>query len=124
LNLNDIAASDWRTFSSDPLGFGKAISFTAPGGEIADAVGLTTKHHIGLDTDGNVVNSKNAHFSVSESILVEAGYPTRDASGEVNFAGHKVAIVDSTGLSKNYVIEEWFPDESIGVITCILGDFR
>jgi hypothetical protein len=36
---------------------------------------------------------------------------------------HLVNVKDSTGNLRNYVIMENFPDETLGMITCILGDY-
>ena len=120
-SLRDQATSDWERFSSDPDGFGTTISFEAPSAETADIVGLASKHHINIDSEGNPVSTKNAHCSASEKLLVDAGYPVR-LSDEVAMIGHKVSWVDSTGASKDYAIEQHFPDETVGMITFILGD--
>lgn len=84
-------------------------------------VGLHTKHHLGIDTDGNMVNTKNAHIAISESNLT--GYPVRNAKGEVSMRGHLVLCKDSTGVEKTYKIEQTFPDETVGLIVIILGDY-
>jgi hypothetical protein len=68
------------------------------------------------------VNTKNAHIAISEKFLSDASYPYRNLSGEVSLKNHRIAVADSTGLVKNYVIREIFPDETIGLIVCILGD--
>ena len=78
----------------------------------------------GIDDDGNVVNTKNAHISFSEKQLTDASYPTRNADGDVALYGHKATWIDSTGSSITYTIREFFPDETIGVILCILGDLE
>lgn len=123
MSLIDLCKSNWQRFTSDTNGFGVAITITSPLNDVVELVGLATKHHIGIDTDGNLVNTKNAHVSFAEKLLTDAAYPVRNASGEVNLKGHKISYIDSTGNSKNYVIREWFPDETVGMITCILGDF-
>lgn len=123
MGLIDRIKADAKRFSSDANGFGINISFTAPSAETATIVGLATKHHLSVGTDGLPVNSKNAHISFSEDLLTAASYPVR-TSGEVNLKGHKVSWIDSTGVAKNYVIEQWFPDETVGFIVCILGDFE
>ena len=121
MSLRDRAKTDVQRFTSDPDGFGTTISFEAPTTETADIVGLATKHHISIDTEGNPINTKNAHVSVSEQLLVDAGYPVR-VFGEVSMEQHKVSWVDSTGVSKDYVVEQHFPDETVGLIVFILGD--
>jgi len=123
MSLVDQAKKDWQQITTDNVnGFGTEINLTAPNTTTLDIVGLATKHHIGIDDDGNVVNTKNAHISFSEQQLIDGGYPTRDADGEVSLYGHKATWIDSTGTTITYVIREFFPDETIGVILCILGD--
>ncbi len=122
MGLIDRAKSDIKDITSNPDEFGVSITFTAPTGEIATINGLHSKHHMAIDTDGNTINSKNAHISVSEDLLIAQNYPVRK-DGEVKLNDHKVSVKDSTGISKNYVIREGFPDETIGLITCILGSF-
>jgi len=122
MGLMDTAKEDWQTFTTDLDGFGKTIQLIAPDLTTLNVVGIATKHHIGIDTEGNMVNVKNAHVSFSEKQLTDAGYPHRDANGEVNMDHHKVVWTDSTGNSVTYVVREYYPDETIGVILCILGD--
>ena len=121
--LIEQAKGDWQRFSSDLNGWGVEITLTAPTAEVANIAGLGTNHHIGIDTDGNPINTKNAHITISEQLLVDAGYPVR-VNNEVSLLQHRVSYKDSTGVTKEYVIEETFPDETIGMITCILNDFE
>ena len=122
--LIEQAKKDWQRFTSDPDAFGIPITFTAPTTEVANIIGLATKHHINIDTDGNVVNTKNAHISISEQLLVDALYPVRAGGDEVTLIDHRVSYADSTGTVKEYIIKETFPDETVGMITCILNDFE
>ena len=120
MGLIDRAKSDIKAITSNPDEWAVSIAFTAPTGEIATLNGLHSKHHMGMDTDGNRVNSKNAHISFSEELLTAQNYPVRK-DGKVKLNGHKINVKDSTGIIGNYVINEAFPDETIGLITCILG---
>ncbi|KKN55733.1 hypothetical protein LCGC14_0579430 [marine sediment metagenome] len=122
MGLIEQAKSDIKDITSNPDEFGVSITLTAPTGEIATLNGLHSKHHMSVNTDGIMINSKNAHISVSEDLLIAQNYPVRK-DGEVKLNDHKVSVKDSTGISKNYVIREGFPDETIGLITCILGSF-
>ena len=105
-------------------GWAVEMTFTAPDLTTAAITGLHTKHHMGFDTDGNRVSAKNAHVSFSEKVLTDLAYPVRNAKGEVTLIGHLVAVKDSTGFVKNYIIRETYPDETIGLIVCILGDYE
>lgn len=124
MGLIQQAKDDWQRFSSDPDLFGISIDFEAPTSATATVVGLATKHNIGVDTEGNLINTKNAHISVAEKLLTDAGYPTRNTAGEVDLKKHRVDYIDSTGGSKKYVIQQSFPDETVGMIVCILEDFE
>jgi hypothetical protein len=114
----------WRERSSDLSEFGVALSFVAPEGQTANVNGLHTKHHLSFDTEGIAVNSRNAHVSVSEKLLTDLGYPTRNAKGEVDLQNHRVTCKDSTGIDKTYIIRQWHQNETIGVIVMILGEWR
>lgn len=117
------AKEDIESITSDIEGFAREITLTAPDSTVLVVNGLHTKHHLGADSDGNLVNTKNAHISISEKFLSDASYPYRDSQGEVNLKKHKVSVKDSTDVEKIYVIREWFPNETIGLITCILKDY-
>lgn len=108
-------------------GWGASLTFTPranKGGAEVTITGLHSKHHLGEDTDGNRVNSKNAHVSFSDSFLVAAGYPIRNLKGEMDMVGDKVKATDSTGQEWAYIIRETYPDETVGLTCCILGDFE
>jgi hypothetical protein len=124
MSLINRAKADWRRHTTSSDGGGVSVKITNPATQqTADITCLATKHHIGVDTDGNLVNTKNAHISFSEEILNDIEFSVRDSSGEVNLSSFIVEFADSTGIIKKYVIREWFPDETVGIIVCILGDF-
>jgi len=105
-------------------GFEENINITTPDdAQSFNITGWATKHHLNFDTDGTQINSKNAHICIDEQKLVDVGYPVR-TNEEVNLLGHKVIVKDSSGIDKKYVIRENFPDETFGLIVCILGDFE
>ena len=103
--------------------FGVAITFTAPDTSTADITGFHVKHHTDFDGDGIAVNSTIASVAISEKFLTDLSYPVR-IDGEVNFDGHRVLVADSTLSVKEYTILQWFPDETIGIIVCILGKYE
>lgn len=118
------AKADYERITSDLNGFAAEITLTAPDNTTVTVNGLHTKHHLSIDTDGNQVNTKNPHISISEKFLTDLEYPVRNSSGEVMMYGHKVLVADSTGNLCSYVIRETFPNETVGLIVCILGDFE
>lgn len=122
-SLLTIARSEARGYLSSG-GFEELIDLKTPDGAIAVQInGWATKHHLNFDTDGTVINSKNAHICLSETELVELGYPVR-VNEEVSLKDHLVTVKDSSGLEKNYVIRENYPNETLGLIACILGDYN
>ena len=85
--------------------------------------GWVSKHWINYDSDGAPINTKNAHICIDEDVLEANGYPYRNSNSEVHLKNHRVTTKDSTGVEKHYVIKEWFPDETLGLIVCILVDY-
>ena len=125
MSLIDVAKKDWQRYTSNENEFGVSITIETPtNSNQATIVGLASKHHIGIDNEGNLVNSKNAHISFSEQLLTDESYPVRNVSGEVDLEHHKVTVKDSTGLDKEYLISEYFQDETVGFIVCILVDYE
>jgi hypothetical protein len=124
MGLIEQAKADWNAITGNANEFGVAMTFEAPTSETAAVVGLHTKHHLNVSPEGTAVSGKNAHVSVSEKLLTDLSYPVRNAAGEVSLKGHKVTVKDSTGGDKIYKIREWYPDETIGVLVCILTDFE
>jgi hypothetical protein len=123
MSLVQQAILDAKRITSDVKGFGTQIILTAPTSETATIIGRHVKHHLGIDTDGNMVNSKTASITFSESVLAGLNYPLRNAGGEVNLKGHKVQVIDSTGTNCTYKCRQWFPDETIGLIVVVLDSF-
>lgn len=126
MGLNDLARVDWRRITTNKdRGFGVDITFKTPDlfTELA-VIGLATNHSLSIDNDGNPVQSKNVHVTISETLFSDASYPVRNSDNEVDLTGHLVSYADSTGVVKDYIVLQQFPDETVGVITCILGDFK
>lgn len=123
MGLLDQARLDMQQITSNSADFGVSISFTAPTSETATVIGFHTKHHLAYTEDGEKINHKTASIAVSETLLTDENYPTRNASDEVHFEGHLISVSDSTGSTKNYVCQQWFPDEALGLIVLILGDY-
>lgn len=115
--------SELVTMNGGGDGWGVSQDWTSPTNQQVTIVGLHVKHHMGFDADGNVVNSKNASVTFSEKAMIDAGYSIR-VGGEVNLDKHKVSVKDSTGNIYNYMVKTWLPDETLGLITCILSAYE
>lgn len=114
------AIADMKRFSQG--GFSAEIQFTNPTDtESATVNGLVSKHNLSINPEtGLPINSKNAHISVVESVLIDAGYTTR-VNGEISLRNHKVKWIDASGTEFSYLIDEGFPSETTGLIVCVLG---
>ncbi len=126
MGLNEQVMADIAQITGNLDEWGCELTFETPGPSgvaYPPVVGLHSKHHTTFNTDGVAVNGRKAHVSVSESFLIAIDYPLRNTDGDVSLADHKVTVKDSTGIAKKYVISEWFPDERVGLIVCILGGF-
>lgn len=105
-------------------GFESDITITTPSGDITlETTGWAPKHHISFDTDGTPINAKNVHICLDEDKLIEGGIPVR-INEEVFLKDYRITVKDSSGIDKKYVVKENFPDETLGLIVCILGDFE
>ena len=111
--------------TNDAIGFSQDVTFTTP--DESDTVtvkALYTSHHNAYDQDGMPVSLKVASVAVSESILNEAGYVTRNSSGVVFLEGHRVLTKDSTGEDFLYIVTDRKPDNELGLIVLMLHEFN
>jgi hypothetical protein len=128
MGLLERAKADIEKYSSDTTsGFAVELTFTQPdpGTQTAVIKGLYTETNLDVDEFGNIINSKKVHVAFSEKFMIEAGYEIRNAKGNIDMGKHRVSVVDIvTGVVKNYIVGAWFPDTTIGFITCILNDLK
>lgn len=122
-SIFQLAKRDAKKFITSG-GFEETITLITPSKDkTLTLTGFATKHHINFDSDGNQINSKNVHICISESDLVANSYPVRNAKNEISLLKHLVSFPDSSGVVKDYVVKENYPDETLGLIVLILGDF-
>lgn len=125
MGLRDQSIIDTAYITGNLNDWGAVITLAAPNGQTVVVSGIHTKHHLDVDTEGNIINSKKASISVSETniLLINPLYPIRNIKNEVDFNRHKISVADSTGLQCQYIMQSWYPDEHLGLITCILEDY-
>lgn len=124
MSLIDAAIRDAKNITGNLSGFGVTVTFTSPDGSTtATIAGLHTLHHLGLDLENRPVNSKTVWLTISESALVAAGYNVRE-NGEVKMAKHRCSVKDNSGITKNYIVRQYLPDQTLGMITLQLDDFK
>ena len=106
-------------------GFGVDAILTTPSGDKTLLLnGIGSKHHLSFNSDGMPESSKQAHFTVSESLLSIAEYPVRNALEEIDLKKHRLSYKDSSDVLKHYVVKDHYPDETLGLIVLILGDWE
>lgn len=114
----DQARRDAQRFTNAG-GFQEEITLSTPSGDSELLVsGLTTGHWQGFDTDGNPVNSTSNHITIAEADLIAANYPYL-VNGRVGLQNHKVSVLDKT-----YIINECHPNQTLGLLVCILGVYK
>ncbi len=122
-SLFQLAKRDAKRFVTSG-GFEETITLITPSKDKTFTLtGFATKHHINFDSEGNQINSKNVHICVDETLLTANNYPVRNAKGEVSMLKHLVSFSDSSNEIKNYIVRENYPDETLGLIVLILGDY-
>lgn len=127
MDLTERARLDAQFITTNPNDFGIDITVTTAASinplVTGTVRGLHTKHHMSFDTDGVMVNSKTASVAISEKALTDAGFPVRDSEQEVSMLDYLISTKDSSGILKNYIVRSSYPDENLGLIVLILGDY-
>lgn len=124
MSLLDLARRDYNNHITNLSGAGVNLTFTTPDKSVSVVVrGVAMSRSLSFDTDGQEVNSKKVHITFTESDLEDAGYTVRGVDNRVSLYKHLVSYVDSTGSEKTFVIVQDFPDETLDLITCILGEY-
>ena len=102
---------------------GQTIFMTDRNDLRVETVGFSTNHWIEYETEGNPIDSKSIHICVDEDDLTSKNY-TLKRNDEVDLRGHKIELSHSGGQVKTFVVDRWFPDRTLGLIVCILGDYE
>lgn len=117
-DILNMAIAEAKGIVNDTRGWAVNITMTDNSGTTVTLTGLHTKHHLFLDADGRKMSSKNAHITIDENELkrLSPTYIYRNSDGEVHMYQHLVKVADSTGIVKNYSVEQTFPNERLGLI--------
>lgn len=123
-SLLNLAIKDSKRYITKG-GFESEISLETPDSNTTvDVTGYATKHWLRFQDEISVVNTKSAHICISEEELREKLYPVRNSGNEVDLYQHRVKVIDSSNLIRSYVITETYPNETLGLIVCILSDIE
>lgn len=119
-SILDEARKDWNRITTSG-GFEVDITLEAldvPDPTTVVVKGIHSLRSMEFDFEaGAFIRADKAHATISIQVLVDAGYPYRDANGAINMLKHKLSFLSSEGLTKNFKISENFPDETVGIIT-------
>lgn len=128
MGLIERAKKDVQKITSSLDGWATLLTITNLENRSIIIPGLHTKHHITIDpSTGRQIGTKNAHCSFSEQLVMDGDllgpFVIRDARNNVAMRGFRVSAADSTGAVCEYVVNEYYPDETVGLIVCILGEY-
>ena len=126
MGLTEQIQQDLLAITTNANDFGISLTFTAPTSPVTvvTTTGTAKRHHLEFDEMGMVKgNALNATCTVSELALRALSYPVRNIDGKVTFKDHLVAWTDVTGSPITYIVNEWYPDETTGLIVLILGEY-
>jgi len=124
--MQERARRDMRRFTADDSGF-FAVSCVIKTPDVGTSIvvkGLHTRHWMGFDPDGVAVHTAIASLGVAEQQFIDGGFVIRDSNDEVGMKGFLIDAPDSNGNIKNYVLREVFPDENLGLLILILGEYK
>jgi len=126
MGILDRARADARRILSNLNGWATALHFENPANDQqADINGTFFRRTVLInDQEGTPVNTRMAHITFAEADFTPDYYEIRNAAGVVHMEGHLVSCMDSTGTLSTYIIREWHPDETLGIIRCMLGDYQ
>jgi hypothetical protein len=86
--------------------------------------GLATRHSQTYDPDTGIpIIGQNNHICFSENDLNNLGYATRNIQGDCIVKNWIVSWSDSISNTNTYKIEEPEPDETLGLIKCMIGKY-
>lgn len=125
MGIRDQAIIDARKITSNNIsGIAIPLTFVSrKAGNFTTIInGIHTRHHYTVTSEGIETNDLNAHISFSEGLLISSGYPYRNGSGKIDIKDDVIYAIDSGGINRKYKINQVHPDETIGIIRCILED--
>lgn len=124
MSLTQRAQTDMQTITSNSNDWAVSATLTDLTGQTATVNVLHTRHNTAYDPEGVTVNVPTASIAVSEAKVLEnnENYSFKNSSGEITYLNHSVDIADASGVVKNYMVSENYPDEKLGMTILILQD--
>lgn len=123
MSILDFAKRDYQGIVKDSDSWSVPIKFTSINSISVDVIGHGMSHNTSYGTDGQVVNGKNVHVTVVTADFIDGGYPLINSEGRISLTRHTVAFM-TEGVLNQYYVSQYYPDETLGLITCILSEKR
>lgn len=120
MGLIEDAKSLAQTITSDLNDFAVNVVFTSPTSQTANIKAIAVDHSNTFDELGNPITGAMVVITVSEQLLINEGYTTRNAKNQANLNGHFVVINYADGKSINHRIYDCRPDYTINLFTLFL----
>lgn len=124
MSLTERARTDMQSITSNGNDWAVSATLTDLTGQTVTMNVIHTRHNTAYDPEGVTVSVPTASIAVSEAKVLEANpaYSFTNSSGEITYLNHSVAIADASGVVKNYMVSENYPDEKLGMTVLILQD--
>lgn len=123
MGLIDLAKDDAKEITSDLDGFAVEITVTDKDGRTEVVNGTSARHNMDFDEAGVASSGAQAHCTIHEGILSDAGFTVRDSENLVSVKGWLVSFRNSAGQMIDYIVMEQIADETVGLIPMILGEY-
>ena len=126
MTLHETAAADLQNIlEDDETGFGWPMTITDPNGDSASVVGAWTDIGKEIDPDlGVAVAGRSASIVVRISALGAEGLGMPENVPESSSKPWTVSLVDATGTTRTYKIQNVSPDLRRGLVQCDLEDYE
>lgn len=123
MSLTERSKKDMQSITSKSTDFAVEATFTDLAGAVAVVNVLHTKHNTAYDPEGVTTNVRIASIAVSDSKVKEANaaYSYLNASNNVTYLNHTVVVADAGGFDRTYIVNENYPDETLGLTVLILA---
>jgi hypothetical protein len=124
MGLRDIAASDVIEIINDTETGGDEITITSPAGVSETFNALTNDIHFAIDPEtGETVTGRQCSATVLSSDLVTAGFTDIKGIPDTNSRPWVVQMTDINGVTASFKVVESHPDNTIGLMILILGEY-
>lgn len=99
-----------------------AVLKTPDGTHTVNVKGLGTGTWMAMDdlASGKVINTSSNSFNIPTQQLIDANYPYLK-DGRPYLKDHKIIVSDGAGMAGTFTITEQHPNNTLGLIICILG---